>query len=60
MGIAYHKKNSKKYIQYTLRVEENVMEDIREIAKQEDISINDCINQSLMFAINDYKKNKQK
>ncbi len=58
MGIAYHKKTDKKYIQYTLRLEEEILEKLREISKKEDISINEVVNQSLQFAIDDYEKNK--
>lgn len=58
MGIAYHKKTDKKYIQYTLRIEEDILDKIREISKKEDISINEVVNQSLQFAINDYAKSK--
>ena len=58
MGIAYHKKTDKKYIQYTVRLEENILSNIRDIANKEDLSINEVINQSLQFAINDYIKNK--
>lgn len=58
MSIAYHK-NSDKFVQYTVRMEETILEEIREIARKENISINSCINQSLQFAINDYKKNKK-
>ncbi len=57
MGIAYHKKTDKKYVQYTLRIEEDILEEIRNISKQEDISINEVVNQSLLYAIDDYKKN---
>lgn len=57
MGMAYHKKTDKKYIQYTLRIEEDILEKIREISKKEEISINEVVNQSLQFAINDYNKN---
>lgn len=59
MSIAYHK-NSNQFIQYTVRMNEEILEEIREIAKKENISINSCINQSLQFAINDYKKNSKK
>lgn len=58
MSIAYHK-NSNQFIQYTVRMDANILEEIREIARQENISINSCINQSLQFAINDYKNNKK-
>ena len=56
MGIAYHKRIEKKYIQYTLRIEENILDKIKEISKEEDISINEIVNQSLQFAIEDYEK----
>ena len=59
MGIAFHKKVDKKYIQYTVRMEETILENIKEIAQKEDISINEVVNQSLQFAIDDYKKNKK-
>ena len=56
MGIAFHKKASKKYVQYTLRIEEDILEKIKEIANVEDLSINEVVNQSLKFAIDDYNK----
>lgn len=59
MGIAFHKKVDKKYIQYTVRLEETILENIKTIAQKEDISINEVVNQSLQFAIDDYKKNKK-
>lgn len=59
MGIAFHKKVDKKYIQYTVRLEETILDNIKEIAQKEDISINEVVNQSLQFAIDDYKKNKK-
>ena len=58
MSIAYHKNNNR-FVQYTVRMDEKILKGIREIAKKESISINSCINQSLQFAINDYKKNKK-
>lgn len=59
MGIAFHKKVDKKYIQYTVRLEENILDNIKTIAQKEEISINEVVNQSLQFAIDDYKKNKK-
>ena len=56
MGIAYHKKTSTKYVQYTLRIEESILDKIKSIAGKEDLSINEVVNQSLQFAINDYEK----
>ena len=58
MGIAYHKKTDKKYVQYTLRIEEHLLDKIKDISKKEDISINEVVNQSLEFAVNDYEKQK--
>ena len=55
MGIAYHKKNNKTYIQYTVRMEEEILEKIKKISNIEDISINEAINQSLQYAIDDYE-----
>lgn len=62
MGIAYHKKTSKKYVQYTLRIEEDILEKIKEISNIEDLSVNEVVNQSLKlkFAIEDYEESKKK
>ena len=59
MGIAFHKKINKKYVQYTLRIEEDILEKIKEISIKEDLSINEVLNQSLNFAIDDYHKGKK-
>lgn len=58
MGIAFHKKTGKKYIQYTVRLEESILDKIKHIASKEDMSINEVVNQSLQFAISDYEKQK--
>ena len=58
MEIAYHKKTDKKYVQYTLRIEENLLDKIKDISKKEDISINEVVNQSLEFAVQDYEQQK--
>lgn len=58
MGMEFHKKMEKKYVQYTLRLEDDILEEIRKVAKKEGISINEVVNQSLQFALEDYKKNK--
>lgn len=60
MSIAFHKKSNKKYVQYTVRLQEEILEKIKEIAKKEDISINEVVNQSLDFAIKDYEKSSKK
>lgn len=52
--MAFHKKTDKNYIQYTIRLEEDILNNIREISIKEEISINEVINQSLRFAISDY------
>lgn len=60
MSITYRKKTTKDYTQYTCRIETSILNSIKSIAEAEGISINACINQSLMFAIEDYyKKTKQ-
>ena len=59
MSIAYHK-NYNRFIQYTIRIDEKILEEIKNIAKTEDISINSCINQSLQFAIDEYNNNLSK
>lgn len=56
MGIAFHKKTDKKYVQYTLRIEEDILENLRKIAQKENLSLNEVFNQSLQFVINDYNK----
>ena len=56
MGISFRKKTDKKYIQYTIRIEEQILEEIRTIAKEENLSINETINQCLSFVIENYKK----
>lgn len=58
MGIAYHKKTDKKYVQYTLRIEENLLDKIKDISKKEEISINEVVNQSLEYAVQDYEQQK--
>ena len=53
MGVNFKKKNKKNYVQFTIRFEENLLENIREIAKEENISINEVVNQSVEFALKD-------
>ena len=60
LKILYNKKTSTKYVQYTLRIEESILDKIKSIAGKEDLSINEVVNQSLQFAINDYEKNNNK
>ena len=57
MSMAYRKRNTGKYIQYTIRVKEELLEKKREISYKEDISINDIFNQSLEDALKDYENN---
>ena len=37
MGMEFHKKMEKKYVQYTLRLEDDILEEIRKVAKKEEI-----------------------
>ena len=60
MSIAYRKNTDKQYTQYTIRIENSILENIKTIAVKEDISINSCINQSLQFAIDEYNKTNSK
>lgn len=57
MGMAYRKRCDGKYIPYSIRVREDILEKIREISYQEDISMNDIFNQSLEYALKDYENN---
>lgn len=59
MSIAYHKKTNKSYIQYTIRIETTILDRLRDIANKEDLSLNEVINQSLEFVVNDYNKSKK-
>ena len=58
MRMAYHRKKDKNYVQYTLRIEENILNKMKDIAKKEKISINEVFNQSLNYAVTDYEKTK--
>lgn len=60
MGVAFHKKTSKEYIPFSVRLEADILEGVREIANKEDMSINEIINQGLRFVIEDYNKNNKK
>lgn len=55
MGISFQKKSKKIYIQFTVRFEEDLLDTIRKIAKKENISINEVVNQSVRYALNDKK-----
>jgi len=57
-NLAFHKKNTKDYIQYTVRFESNILNSIKEIAKKENMPINEVINQSLQFSIDNYNSQK--
>ena len=59
MGLAYRKRNSKNYVPYTVRIREDILERIREISYKEDLSINEIFNQSLEFALENYKTDNQ-
>ena len=55
MGISFQKKSKKSYAQFTVRFEEDLLDTIRKIAKKENISINEVINQSVKYALSDKK-----
>lgn len=55
MGINFQKKNKKSYVQFTVRFEEDLLNTIREIAKKENISMNEVVNQSVKYALIDKK-----
>lgn len=55
MGINFQKKSKKNYVQFTVRFEEDLLETIRKIAKKENMSINEVINQSVKYALIDKK-----
>ena len=51
MALNFEKKNKKSYVQFTTRFEEDIMEQIRKISKETGISINEIINQSVRYAL---------
>lgn len=53
MGISFQKKSKKNYVQFTVRFEEDLLDTIRKIAKKENLSINEVVNQSVRYALND-------
>ena len=55
MGIVFHKR-SRRDIQYTLRLGEEILEKIREIAYKEDLSVNETINQCLEYVVDEYER----
>lgn len=59
-NIAFRKKNNKDYIQYTVRFESDILNSIKEIANKEDMPVNEVINQSLQFSIDNYNSQANK
>lgn len=55
MSIAFHKRANRKYVQYTIRIEESILEDMRALAVKEGISINESFNQALKYVLQEYK-----
>lgn len=53
-NIAFRKKTNKEYVQYTVRFESGILNSIKEIANKEELPINEVINQSLQFSIDNY------
>lgn len=56
MGYAFRKKQKNNFVQYTVRIRENILNEIREISKKEEISVNEIVNQSLELLIEEYNK----
>lgn len=59
-NIAFHKKNNKDYVQYTVRFESSILNSIKEIANKESMPVNEVINQSLQFSIDNYNSQNKK
>ena len=57
MEINYHK-TSRDYVQYTCRLDIELLEKIKNIARENKISVNECIHQSLELVVDNYNKNK--
>lgn len=57
-NIAFRKKTNKEYIQYTVRFESSILNSIKEISRKEELPINEVINQSLQFSIDNYNSQK--
>ena len=51
MSLNFKKKSKKTYVQFTTRFEEDLMQQIRKISKETGISINEIINQSMRYAL---------
>lgn len=51
MSLNFKKKSKKSYVQFTTRFEEDLMQQIRRISKETGISINEIINQSVRYAL---------
>ncbi len=51
MSINFKKKSQKNYVQFTTRFEEDLIEQIRKISKETGISMNEIINQSVRYAL---------
>ena len=48
-------KKKKDYTQFTARIETDVLENIRKVVKENNLSINEFINDSLKFALQNMK-----
>ncbi len=48
-------KKKKDYTQFTARIETDVLENIRKVVKENNLSINEFINDSLKFALKNMK-----
>lgn len=55
MGIIFHKR-SRRDIPFTIRMDEETLEKVREISYKEDLSLNETINQGLEYVVEEYWK----
>ncbi len=56
MGYPFRKNQKNNYIQYTVRIKEPILNAVREISKKENISVNEIVNQSLEYLVEEYNK----
>ena len=51
MGMNFKRKSKKNYVQFTTRFEEDLMQKIRKTSEKTGLSINEVINQSVRYAL---------
>ena len=55
MSFNIEKKEKKNYVQFTTRFEEELLENIKKVSKEKNISINALINECVRYALKDMK-----